>query len=162
VDPGTAITGYGVVDGGGGSTAHLVECGAIRPRRRAPLPLRLADIHRGLLEVIERLRPDCLAVEGVFVSENHRTAVVLGHARGVVLLAGALSDLEVAEYSPAAIKKSVVGAGRATKAQVGYMVQRHLGLAAPPAPADAADGCAVALCHLFSGLGAGALIRPTS
>ena len=152
VDPGTSATGFGVVERKLGSL-RLVECGVIRPTRSAALAARLAEIHLGLVEVIERTRPDCLAVEGVFYRENARTAVILAHARGVILLAGAELDLEVAEYPPAEIKKAIVGTGRATKSQVGYMVQKLLGLAEPPRPSDAADGCAAALCHLFKGAG---------
>jgi crossover junction endodeoxyribonuclease RuvC len=89
----------------------------------------------------------------VFQGKNVRSALTLGHARGAILLAAALQDLPIAEYSPREIKKAVVGTGDATKEQVGYMVQRHLRLKSPPAPADAADGAAVALCHCFvSGL----------
>jgi crossover junction endodeoxyribonuclease RuvC len=152
VDPGTSATGYGVVDGKG-TDCRLVECGVIRPGRGGDLATRLAQIHQDLLAVIDRVEPACLAVEGVFHGENPRTAVVLAHARGVALLAGAERGLEVAEYPPAEIKKAVVGTGRATKAQVGYMVQKLLGLAEPPSPADAADGCAAALCHLITGAG---------
>lgn len=156
IDPGTSLTGYGVVERGRGG-CRLVECGVLRPSRGDDLAGRLAEIHHGLLEVIDRLDPDCLSVEGVFYGENTRTAVVLAHARGAALLAGALRGLAVAEYPPAEIKKAVVGTGRATKEQVGYMVQRHLRLAEPPRPADAADGCAAALCHLL--VGAGPLAR---
>lgn len=152
IDPGTAVTGYGVVEGRG-TECRLVECGVIRPPREGELAARLARIHEDLLAVIDRLEPSCVAVEGVFHGDNLRTAVVLAHARGVALLAGAQRGLRVAEYSPAEIKKAVVGTGRATKVQVGYMVQQLLKLATPPRPADAADGCAVALCHILIGTG---------
>lgn len=125
----------------------------VRPTRSAELPGRLREIHRGLLEVIDRLEPTCVAVEGVFHGFNPRAAVVLAQARGAALLAAADRELDVAEYPPAEIKKAVVGTGAATKEQVEFMVQQHLRLRAPPAPADAADGCAVALCHIFSGIG---------
>lgn len=117
------------------------------------LPERLVQIHRGLQEVLERLRPTCVAVEDVFHGRNARTAAVLGHARGAILLTAALFEMEVAEYPPATIKKAVVGNGNAAKDQVAFMVQKHLGLASPPEPADAADGCAAALCHLMVGVG---------
>lgn len=152
IDPGTAATGYGVVTREG-KACRLVECGVIHPGRTDPLPSRLARIHAELLDIIDRLEPDCLAVEDVFYGKNIRSAVVLAHARGVVLLAGAVRGLEVAEYAPAEIKKAVVGTGRATKDQVGYMVQKLLHLAEPPRPSDAADGCAAALCHLHTGTG---------
>lgn len=151
MDPGTALTGYGVVERAGGR-CRLVECGVLRPSR-GELAARLVEIHRGLLEVIDRLVPAAVSVEGVFYGENTRTAVVLAHARGVAILAGALRGVPVAEYPPAEIKKAVVGTGRASKTQVGYMVQRHLRLAEPPRPTDAADGCAAALCHLLVGEG---------
>lgn len=152
VDPGTRTTGYGLVEGPA-SRPCLVECGVIRPARDAGLPARLRQIHQGLLQVIDRSEPACVVVEGVFHRHNPRTAVVLGHAHGVVLLACALRDLPVVEYPPAEIKKAVVGTGAAAKAQVAFMVQRHLNLRRPPEPPDAADGCAAALCHLFRGLG---------
>lgn len=151
MDPGTRATGYGLVEGPL-RRPRLVECGVIRPARDGELPERLLAIHRGVLEVIDRLEPGCMAVEGVFHGYNARTAVVLGHARGAVLLAAALRGLRVAEYPPAEIKKAVVGTGSATKGQVGFMVQKHLRLRTPPAPSDAADGCAAALCHLFAGI----------
>ncbi|HKK08491.1 MAG TPA: crossover junction endodeoxyribonuclease RuvC, partial [Gemmatimonadota bacterium] len=93
------------------------------------------------------------AVEDIFQGRNARTAAVLGHARGVILLTLALRELDVAEYPPATIKKAVVGNGNAGKEQVAFMVQQHLGLREPPEPADAADGCAAALCHLLVGTG---------
>ena len=149
VDPGTQVTGYGVVAEDDARKLGLIECGAIRPAPGRPLAERLLEIFEGVSEVIERTRPDALSVEGVFYGQNVRTTVVLGHARGVVLLAAAARRLSVAEYPPAEIKNAVVGSGVAAKGQVAFMVQQHLGLKAPPAPADAADGVAAALCHLF-------------
>ena len=155
VDPGTAVTGYGVVARSADGAVSLLECGVVRTDARAPLPERLRDIHLGIAEVIERTRPGVLSVEGVFYAKNARSAMVLGHARGVVLLAGALKGLQVAEYPPAEVKSAIVGAGRATKDQVGLMVQRLLKLRDVPRPHDAADGVAVALCHCFRGFGPG-------
>jgi crossover junction endodeoxyribonuclease RuvC len=149
VDPGTAITGYGIVDAVPGRPGRLVECGVLRTRAREPLPDRLRQVHEGLAELLARHRPDVVAVEGVFYGSNARTTVVLGHARGVVLLAAAQAEVPVMEYSPAQIKKAVVGRGAARKPQVGYMVARLLHLKSAPAPADAADGVAVALTHLL-------------
>lgn len=148
VDPGSRATGYGVVERRSGS-ARLVECGVIRPEPGSDLTQRLIDIHTGLLELIDRLAPECVAVEGIFTGRNARTAMLLGHARGVAVLAAALRQLPVHEYPPAEVKKTVVGSGRATKTQVGFMVRQHLKLAEVPRPSDAADGCAIALCHLF-------------
>lgn len=149
VDPGTAVTGYGVVDAAPPRIGRLVECGVLRTRPRDALPGRLRAVHQGVLEIIQRHRPDVVAVEGVFYGANARTTVVLGHARGVILLAAALAGVPVVEYSPAMIKKTVVGRGAALKPQVGYMVARLLNLREAPAPADAADGVAVALAHLL-------------
>jgi crossover junction endodeoxyribonuclease RuvC len=149
VDPGTAITGYGIVETAPARMGRLVECGVLRTAARDPLPDRLRAVFEGLTEIIARHRPDVVAVEGVFYATNVRTTVVLGHARGVVLLAAALADVPVVEYSPAVIKKTVVGRGAALKPQVGFMVARLLQLKQAPAPADAADGVAVALTHLM-------------
>lgn len=148
IDPGTNATGYGLVVAEG-SERRLLECGVIRPGSGGDLGERLVDIHRGLLALLDRMEPDCVAVEGVFAGRNARTAVILGHARGAALLAPALRGLEILEYPPAEVKKAVTGTGSATKRQVGFMVQKHLSLREPPSPSDAADGCAVALCHLF-------------
>lgn len=148
VDPGTAATGYGIIVREGPGAASLLECGVIRTTASAPLAERLRDIHDGLDDVLSRHAPDVVAVEGVFFGKNVRTTVLLGHARGVILLAAAQRDLEVAEYAPAEIKNAVVGSGSATKEQVQFMVKKLLRLKEVPSPADAADGVAVALCHL--------------
>jgi crossover junction endodeoxyribonuclease RuvC len=152
VDPGTAITGYGVVKGEG-RTSSLLECGVIRTDARAPLAERLAQIYDGIAEVIGRHQPDRLAVENAFYSKNVHTTLVLGHARGVILLAGARAGLPVDEFAPAEIKKAVVGAGAATKSQVQFMTTRLLRLKVAPSPADAADGVAAALTCLIAGSG---------
>jgi crossover junction endodeoxyribonuclease RuvC len=149
VDPGTAVTGYGVVESGTGPSVRLVECGVIRTRARDALPARLRAIREGLDELLTRHKPDAVAVEDVFYARNVRTSLVLAHARGVILLTAEEAGLPIGEYSPAAVKKAVVGRGGAGKAQVGYMVAQLLRLKAPPAPADAADGVAVALTHLL-------------
>ena len=149
VDPGTAVTGFGVVASAPARTGRLIECGVLRTRPRDDLALRLRTIHEGLTELLARHRPDVVAVEGVFYGPNVRTTIVLGHARGVVLLAAAQAGVPVLEYSPAMIKKAVVGRGAALKPQVGFMVARLLLLKEPPRPADAADGVAVALTHLL-------------
>ena len=147
VDPGTAATGYGVVARQRDGAVSLVECGVVRTRAATELPARLLEIYEGIGEVLERARPDAVAVEGVFYARNVRTTVVLGHARGVVLLAAAARAIPVVEYAPAEVKNAVAGTGRAAKGQVQYMVQRLLRLKTPPTPADAADAVAVALCH---------------
>ena len=150
IDPGTANTGYGVVRGGGGAVPALVECGVIRTRSRDPLPARLREIYEGVGELIERHKPDALAVEDVFYSRNVRTTVVLGHARGVILLAAEQAGILVNEFAPAEIKKAVVGTGGATKEQVQFMITRLLRLKSVPQPTDAADGVAAALACLMS------------
>jgi crossover junction endodeoxyribonuclease RuvC len=142
IDPGTANTGYGVVRGGSGVAPLLVECGVIRTRPRDALPTRLREIHEGVLELIDRHLPDAVSVEGVFYAKNVRTTVVLGHARGVILLAAEQRGIMVNELAPAEIKKSVVGTGNATKEQVQFK--------SVPQPADAADGVAAALACIMS------------
>ncbi len=147
VDPGASMTGYGVVAQQGGGAVSLLECGVIRTSPSSPLAQRLKEIYTGIGEVIGRHQPAVVAVEGVFYARNVRTTVILGHARGAILLAATMRDIPVTEYSPAEVKKAVVGHGRAAKEQVQFMIQRLLRLKTPPQPADAADGVAVALCH---------------
>jgi len=151
VDPGTQVTGYGVVRGepGGAATATLLECGVIRTHARDPLPSRLREIHDGISELLTRHTPDVLSIEDVFYARNVRTTVVLGHARGVILLAAEQHGVRVHEMAPAAIKKAVVGSGGATKEQVQFMVTRLLRLKSAPKPADAADGVAAALGYVM-------------
>ena len=150
IDPGTAATGYGVVARERGGLARLVECGVVRTRARDPLPARLREVFEGVEELIARHRPDAMAVESVFYAKNVRTTVTLGHARGVILLAGELAGLTVHEYPPAEIKKAVAGTGAATKEQVQYMLARLLRLKAVPTPSDAADGVAAALTYCMA------------
>ncbi len=156
VDPGTSVTGYGVVDGGDWDGANgasrpgrLVECGIITLASRGPLAPRLQQLHEGIARLIARHRPTTLALENAFYQKNVRTTLVLGHARGVVLLAAQQEGLEIFEYSPATIKKTVAGGGAARKGQVAVMVARLLRLKQAPRPADAADGVAVALTHIL-------------
>ncbi len=151
VDPGTAITGYGVVSHGPGLSVALVECGVIRTSSKAPLPTRIREIFEGITALVERFEPDVVSVEQVFHGKNARTALTLGHARGAILLAASIADVQIAEYSPRAIKKAVTGYGAATKDQVAYMVQRQLRLKTMPTPSDAADGVAAALSHCLLG-----------
>ena len=150
IDPGTAVTGYGVVRGERLGAASLVECGVIRTKSREPLPVRLQEIYEGVTELIRSHRPDVLAVEDVFYAHNVRTTIVLGHARGVILLAGQQAGIEIVEYPPAEIKKTVVGTGAATKTQVQFMLMRLLRLKSVPSPSDAADGVAAALTCIMS------------
>ena len=152
IDPGTAVTGFGVVERNGDGRIALIECGVIRTGAGRPLPSRIRDVYEGVVELIDRHRPTVVSVEDVFHGKNSRTALSLGHARGAILLAASLRELPIREYTAAEIKKAVVGNGRATKDQVGYMVQKQLGLREAPAPADAADGVAAALCHCIADL----------
>jgi len=150
IDPGTAATGYGVVKRRDGRVS-LVECGVIRTSSDEPLTERIREIHEEVIGLLTRFRPSVMVVEDVFQGKNVRSALTLGHARGAILLAGSMKNTEIAEYTPAEIKKAVVGTGRATKEQVGFMVQQQLRLKSPPTPVDAADGVAAALCHTLLG-----------
>jgi crossover junction endodeoxyribonuclease RuvC len=159
IDPGTAVLGYGVVDGGSGHQPTLIECGTLTTRARDSLPSRLRILYDGVSALLARHGPGTLAVESAFYGRNVRTAVVLSHARGVILLAAEVAGIAVAEYSPALIKKTIVGRGAALKPQVGYMVGQLLRLKSPPAPEDAADGVAVALTHVMIATRKAALAR---
>lgn len=128
----------------------MIECGVIRTNPRRELWHRLDALHDGVVQLIDKHHPDTMALESVFYAKNVRTTVVLAHARGVILLAGARAGLAIVEFPPATVKKVVSGAGGATKSQVAYMVQRLLNLKEPPTPHDAADGVAVALTFLLT------------
>jgi crossover junction endodeoxyribonuclease RuvC len=149
VDPGTQVTGYGVVVAENSSSMSLIECGVIRTQARNPLPFRLREIHDGITELLMRHKPDVLSIEDVFYARNVRTTVTLGHARGVILLAGEQHHVRIHETTPAEIKKAVVGSGAATKEQVQFMITRLLRLKSTPKPSDAADGVAAALAYLM-------------
>jgi len=151
LDPGTAATGYGVVETGVPGTTRLVECGVVRTAATSPLEQRLSQIFDAVTDLIAAHRPDAVAVESVFVSKNARSALVLGHARGAALLAAAKAGVPVAAYAPAMVKKTVVGVGAATKFQVQQMTARLLHLKTAPTPDDAADGVAIALTHCMRG-----------
>lgn len=155
IDCGTEITGYGVVEQQG-SELRCVAAGAIRLSPRKPLGERLAQVHRELAAAILQHRPDEVAIEDVFYSINAKSALKLGHVRGVALLAAAQAELPIAEYAPLAVKSAVVGYGKAEKHQVQEMVMRLLRLAERPEPADVADALAIAICHLHT---AGTLAR---
>ena len=146
VDCGTQATGYGVVETDG-RDHHLVAAGVIRTPASQPLEARLLEIARGLREVIRVHQPRAAAVEEVFHAANAQSALKLAHVRGVVLLAVAEAGLECGAYSPAEIKNSVVGYGRAEKGQVKLMVHSLLGLREPVGSEDACDALAVAICH---------------
>ena len=156
VDPGSLRTGYGVVETDG-RRHRLIETGTLAPAKRLSLAEKLRDIHAGVSTLIARLGPDALAVEDVFHAANTRTALVLGHVRGVVLLAGAERGVPVHEYAPATVKQQITGFGRAEKSQVAFMVTRLLELAEDAEPGDATDALAVALCFACQQTSVGAL-----
>ena len=147
IDPGSDRTGYGCLDSDG-RRYRLVLCGALKAPPRSTFPEKLLSIHRGLAALLIKTRPDCVAVENLFHARNVRSALKLGHARGVALLAAVEAGVPVSEYTPAEVKRAVVGDGRAEKRQVQEMVRLLLGLAAAPSPLDATDALAVAICHL--------------
>ena len=149
IDPGSERTGYGCIEVIG-SRHYLVICGLITAPARSTFPDKLKHIHGGLAALLACHRPDCVAVENIFYARNVRSALKLGHARGVVLLAASQASIPVVEYSPAEIKRSVVGYGRAEKQQVQQMVKLILGLAVLPTPFDASDALAVAICHIHT------------
>ena len=145
IDPGTAITGYGLVDFA--DDLHLVDCGAIVTPAGMALPQRLLTIHRDLSAVLARFQPQVAAVEELFFSKNVRTAMSVGHARGVVLLALAQAGLPIYHYKPSEVKLAVTGYGGASKSQMQEMVRLLLGLDSILAPDDVADAVAIAICH---------------
>jgi len=152
IDPGSGRTGYGCIEIVG-SRHRLVICGSLSAPARSTFPEKLHYIHAGLGALLARHRPDCVAVESIFHARNVHSALKLGHARGVALLAASEAGLEVVEYAPAEIKRAVVGYGRAEKRQVQHMIKLLLGLDAVPSPHDAADALAVAICHVHSATG---------
>ena len=149
VDPGTAITGYGIVEGEGDELS-LVAYGVITTPSHLPLPQRLQQIYRELRALIAEWQPESAAVEELFFSKNVRTALAVGQARGVALLALTDAGLPIQEYKPVQVKQAVAGYGGAPKEQVQGMVQLLLGLDEIPRPDDAADALAVAICHFHS------------
>ena len=147
IDPGTAVTGYGIVVKAEGSAISLLECGVVRTSSGEPLALRIKEIFTEISKIIDHLKPNVMVVEDIFQGKNVKSALTLGHTRGAIILAASLKDIPIVEYTPREIKKAVVGNGNATKDQVSFMVQKQLRLKDPPAPSDAADGVAAALCH---------------
>ena len=145
IDPGTAMTGYGLVERTG-SRLRAVDYGCLETPAGMPLPERLLLIQDGLIDLVETHRPDLVAVERLFFNKNVQTAFAVGQARGVALLTAARYGLPVHEYGPHEVKLAVTGHGRAEKVQVQRMVQVVLGLAVLPRPDDAADALAIAIC----------------
>ncbi len=150
IDPGLGKTGYAVLSvAERNAEPALLEAGVIRSPESAPLEERLRELHRDLSEIIRQFRPGVMAIENLYSHYNHpRTSIVMGHARGVIFLAAAQAEIPVRSYAATEIKKSLLGTGRATKAQMQQMVQKRLGLPALPEPPDVADAAAAAYCHL--------------
>jgi crossover junction endodeoxyribonuclease RuvC len=145
IDPGTAILGFGVIEGD--TDPQLVDVGVIETESTTPMPERLCFLHAETQRLIEIFRPDVLAIEQLFFARNVTTAIAVGQARGVVLLAAAQAGVEVAEYSPSEVKFAISGYGKAEKRQMQEMVRIILNLEHAPQPDDAADALAIALCH---------------
>jgi len=146
IDPGTRITGYGIIQNG-----KLIDFGCIRPPPSLPLNERYCWIHKGVLSLIDRFQPDVVVIEAQYVSHNVSSAMKLGQARGVAVLAATLHGIPVFEYTASRAKKAVVGTGRASKLQVQKMTAQLLGLKEVPKPEDAADALALAICHSHVG-----------
>lgn len=146
IDPGTATTGFGVIDTKG-ATYSFVDAGVITTPPDHSMPARLSEIFAGLNELINHYKPDCMAVELLYFATNVTTAITVGQARGVVLLAASEHGLEVGEYTPLQVKQAVTGYGKADKKQIQEMVKMLLGLSGIPKPDDAADGLAIAITH---------------
>ena len=150
IDPGLKATGYAALDAVDGAL-RLVEAGAISTRESAPMEKRLSELYSGLLSVIVALKPDTVAVEELYSHYAHpRTAILMGHARGVIFLAAGENGLKITGYSATRIKKSFTGNGHASKSQIGRMAQHVFGLAQPPVPNDVSDAIAVAACHALA------------
>lgn len=149
VDPGLNVTGYGILEAGPGGL-KLCEAGIVRGRDRSSLTARIAEIHAGVAEVIAGLRPDVMAIEQLYGHyKRPRTAILMGHARGVICLAATQADVPVHHYSATQIKRILTGNGRAPKLQVQQAIQRELALVDLPDPPDVADALAIAVCHYY-------------
>ena len=149
VDPGTAITGWGIVEGDG-DDLKMVAGGVITTAAGTPLPKRLQIIYRELTEIVNQWQPELAAIEELFFSKNAKTALAVGHGRGAAMLALANANLPITEYKPLEVKQAVTGHGGADKKQIQQMVKLLLSLDDVPRPDDAADALAVAICHLHS------------
>jgi crossover junction endodeoxyribonuclease RuvC len=149
VDPGLNLTGYGILEIQR-LQPRLIEAGVIRGKQGTSLPQRVRDIHAGISDLIAAFTPSAIALEELYSHyERPRTAILMGHARGVICLAAASSNVPVVGYSATQVKKILTGSGRAPKTQVQHAVQRELRLAQLPDPADVADALAIAMCHYY-------------
>ncbi len=149
IDPGLNVTGYGLLEINSAGP-RLCEAGIVRGKQRNSLTARLVDIHRGVAEVIAGFQPAAMALEELYSHyDRPRTAILMGHARGVICLAAAQAGVPVIHYAATQVKKILTGSGRAPKLQVQQAIQRELGLSQPPEPPDVADALAIALCHYY-------------
>ncbi len=146
IDPGTRITGFGIIKLSG-RTHTALDYGCIRPPTKAAMPQRYRALYEGIVELLDKYSPHALSIESQFVYKNAQTALKLGMAKAMALLAAAQRDIAIFEYTPMQAKRAVVGTGGASKEQVQYMMQRLLHLAELPTPQDAADALSLALCH---------------
>ena len=147
VDPGTLITGYGIIETSRGKM-KMLACGAVTNASKHSMPLRLKHIYDTLNQVMNKFHPDEFAIETAFYGKNPQSALKLGHARGVAMLAAVEKEIPTSEYSPREVKKAIVGNGTASKEQVQYMIKSLLGLRAAPEKYDITDALAVAICHM--------------
>jgi|TARA_Y100000780_G_C13632642_1_gene397157 crossover junction endodeoxyribonuclease RuvC len=147
VDPGLTITGFGILDYKGGQI-RTVAFGTIKPPVKESLPNRLEYLNSHMTELLEKFEPNAFAIEDTFFSQNVKSALLLGQARGVLLLAAASKGIPSMDYAPRKVKQSVVGNGAADKTQVQYMVQQILKMDEPPKPLDVSDALAIGLCHI--------------
>lgn len=160
IDPGLQVTGYGVLEVSP-VKVRVLEAGVVRSatgsRAKTDMAERLALLYTGIVEVIEQFRPSAAAVEQLYAHYEHpRTAILMGHARGVILLACGLREVPVTSYNATAIKKRITGSGHATKVQMQHAMLRELGLSVLPEPADVADALGAALCHVYAQKGVAA------
>lgn len=148
VDPGTAATGYGVVNVG--SSPQLAEYGCLRTSSKQDMVERLKNIYRQMIKIVDKFCPQEVAVEDVFFNQNIKTALSVGQARGVILLAASSGGAKVFNYTPLQVKLAIAGYGKANKEQIQHMIKNTLNLSYLPSPDDASDAVAVALCHFYS------------
>ena len=151
IDPGLNTTGYAVIELSG-ANIDIVEAGIVRSKPRDPLAMKVAAIYEGVADVISSLHPTAMAIEELYSHYDHpRTSILMGHARGVIVLAAAQVEIPVTHYSATQVKKILTGSGRAPKSQMQDAIQRELNLKQLPEPADVADALAIALCHRYLG-----------
>lgn len=149
IDPGLNTTGYGLIENSRG-TFSVIEAGVVKSRPRDPLELRISSIYEGIREILEAFSPTVVALEELYAhAQFPTTAIIMGHARGVICLAAAQAKIPVCHYPATQVKSLLVGNGRAPKSQVQLAVTHHLGLAEIPDPPDVADALAIALCHYY-------------